>query len=94
MALLQGAPAGQLNIVVLNKALFYTDLLALRDFGQTITQERYVALPQGPVIDNYAGKIVRALDAAGLAEQIEVGLAKPVRSRIRSRSSTASSHAK
>lgn len=79
MALLQGAPEGQLNIVVLNKALFYTDLIALRDFGHTVTEEVYVALPQGPVVDNYTSKIVRALSSAGLAEQLEIGRAKPVR---------------
>ena len=58
MALLQGAPDSQLNIVVLNKALFYLDLIALRDFGRTITGERYVALPQGPMVADYARKIV------------------------------------
>lgn len=79
MALLQGAPGRQLKIVALNKALFYIDLISLRDFGRTITDERYVALPQGPVVDNYNGKIVRALTSAGLAEQLEVGKAKPMR---------------
>lgn len=79
MALLQGAPGGQLKIVTLNKALFYIDLIALRDLGRTVTEERYVALPQGPVIQNYPSKIVRALQSAGLAEQIEIGRAKPMR---------------
>jgi hypothetical protein len=83
MALLQGAPDGQLNIVVLNKGLFYLDLIALRDLGRTITGERYVALPQGPVVDNYGTKIVRALEVAGLAEQLEMGRAKPMRVKMR-----------
>src|SRR5438045_86074 len=83
MALLQGAPDSQLNIVVLNKGLFYLDLIALRDLGRTITGERYVALPQGPVVENYVHKIVRALESAGLAEQLEMGRRKPLRVKKR-----------
>jgi hypothetical protein len=79
MALLQAAPDGQLNIVVLNKGLFYLDLIALRDVGRTVTGERYVALPQGPVVEGYGTKIVKALEAAGLAEQLVDGRARPVR---------------
>jgi Protein of unknown function (DUF4065) len=79
MALLQASPEGQLNIVVLNKGLFYLDLMALRDLGRTITGACYVALPQGPVVDNYQQRIVRALESAGMAEQLEVGRAKPIR---------------
>jgi Protein of unknown function (DUF4065) len=79
MALLQGAPDGQLKIVALNKGLFYLDLIALRDLGRTITEERYVALPQGPVVAEYHSKIVRSLSSAGLATQLEIGKAKPLR---------------
>lgn len=80
MAVLQAAPGGQLNIVVLNKALFYADLLALRDLGHTITRQDYVALPQGPVVDSYKTTIIAALQSAGWAEQMQtVSMAKPLR---------------
>ena len=79
MAVLQATPDRQLNIVVLNKALFYLDLYALRDLGETITGQDYVALPQGPVVDGYRSAIIRPLTDAGLAEQIQVAKAKPVK---------------
>lgn len=79
MAVLQSSPDRQLNIVVLNKALFYLDLYALRDLGQAITEQEYVALPQGPVVDGYRSAIIRPLTEAGLAEQLQVNKAKPVR---------------
>lgn len=70
MALLQAAPRQQLNVVVLNKALFYLDLHALRDFGTTVTDQEYVALPQGPVVDSYKEILVKPLVEGGLAEQL------------------------
>src|SRR4051812_10790778 len=85
MAVLQATPERQLKIVVLNKALFYLDLLALRDLGETVTGQEYVALPQGPVLDNYRTTLVNALTASGYAEQLHVRswpdghLAKPIR---------------
>jgi hypothetical protein len=78
MALLQEAPGQQMNIVVLNKALFYFDLSALRDFGNTVTGAKYFALPKGPVVGNYEKKICRDLSRAGLAKQLEDGAAKPM----------------
>jgi len=71
MAVLQATPKQQLNIVVLNKALFYLDLYALRDLGKAVTGQKYVALPQGPVVDQYKTKIVASLSRKGLAEQID-----------------------
>jgi hypothetical protein len=79
MALLQATPDQQMNIVVLNKALFYLDLAALRDLGHVVTGQKYFALPMGPVLDKYDRRIVRDLNKAGLAEQIEDGMAKPMR---------------
>jgi hypothetical protein len=79
MAVLQATPERQLNIVVLNKALFYLDLFALRDLGTMITGQDYVALPQGPVVDGYKSEIIRPLTAAGLAEQLQIDKARPVR---------------
>jgi hypothetical protein len=87
LAVLQATPDRQLKIVVLNKALFYLDLVALRDLGETVTGQEYVALPQGPVVDNYRTVLVGALTEAGLAEQLHVQswpdghLAKPIRAR-------------
>jgi hypothetical protein len=71
MALLQAAPRQQLNVVVLNKALFYLDLHALRDFGTTVTDQEYVALDQGPVVDHYKEILVKPLVEGGLAEQLQ-----------------------
>lgn len=84
MALLQATSTGKLNIVALNKALFYMDLAALRDLGHTVTGQKYIALPQGPVVAAYDRKLVRDLKNAGLAEQVQDGRAKPmvVRHRI------------
>lgn len=80
MAVLQATPDHQLKIVVLNKALFYLDLLALRDLGRMVTGQTYVALPNGPVVDSYKRTVVAALSEANLAEQIKgEGNSKPIR---------------
>lgn len=78
MAILQNVPSHRLNIVMINKALFYADLHALRDFGQTITASSYLALKQGPVVANYPKRVVDALQERGWARQIEEGLSKPL----------------
>jgi hypothetical protein len=79
MALLQGAPNGELKVVLLNKGLFYLDLLCLRDYGRTATGATYLALHQGPVVAKYDKHLVRALEDEGLAEQLQAGMAKPIR---------------
>lgn len=81
MAVLQATPERQLKIVVLNKALFYLDLYALRDFGRVITGQEYVALPQGPVVQEYKTVIIGALTKSKLAEQLQIDgdKAKPIR---------------
>jgi hypothetical protein len=79
MAVLQATPERQLNITVLMKALFYLDLCALRDFGSTVTEQNYIALPQGPVVESYQSTIVRPLTEAGLAEWLIIGQSKPLR---------------
>ena len=61
MAILQNVPSHRLNIVLVNKALFYADLYALREFGKTITATAYLGLPQGPVVANYPKRVVSAL---------------------------------
>jgi hypothetical protein len=78
MALLQAVPAQQLQIVSLNKALFYLDLIALRDLGHTVTEQTYVALPKGPVVENYPNRVVKALVNSGYAEQLKIGNARPL----------------
>lgn len=78
MALLQATPSKLLNIVVLNKALFYLDLYALRDLGKLVTEQKYFALPQGPVVGKYDKKLVSGLQRAGWAEQLHKGKAKPI----------------
>jgi hypothetical protein len=81
MAVLQATPERQLKIVVLNKALFYLDLYALRDFGHVITGQAYVALPQGPVVQEYKTVLVGALTKSKLAVQLQTDgdKAKPIR---------------
>ena len=76
MAVLQ--TAGSLNVTVLNKALFYLDLVALRDIGQTVTGQTYMALAAGPVIAKYDKRLVAALVDQGLATQADAGKSKPL----------------
>ncbi len=80
-AILEAAPSHELKMVLPNKTLFYTDLWALREFGETITQSAYVALDAGPVVASYPTRLVAALEKAGMATQDRGsdGLAKPVR---------------
>lgn len=80
MAALQ-AVGGEMQIVNLNKALFYIDLFALRDFGHTITGSEYLALPKGPVVKGYERHLVKGLARAGLAVQDPRpdGFGKPMR---------------
>lgn len=62
------AAGGELQIVNLNKALFYFDLVALRDTGRTYTGANYVALKNGPAVD---GVLVDELVKRGIVDQIE-----------------------
>lgn len=78
-ALLSRVPERALSIVVLNKLLFYLDLACLRDTGETLTGNPFVALKHGPVVAKYQKRLVGALVEAGVATQGSDGLAKPVR---------------
>jgi hypothetical protein len=78
MAILQATSKMRLGITVLNKALFYADLVALRDLGHSLTNSGYIALPQGPVLNHYERALIRDLDRQRLAEQIQEGWPKPV----------------
>ncbi len=69
-AILNAAPDRRLNIVVLNKALFYLDLASLRDSGATITQNAFIAIQHGPVVAKYPKRLVGQLEALGIAKQI------------------------
>jgi uncharacterized phage-associated protein len=78
-AVLSAAPQRRLNAVVLNKVLFYLDLAALRDRGETITGNSYVALQQGPVVAKYPQRLIGQLESRGMAKQIsEWDGSKPV----------------
>ena len=74
---LKGA-GGRLGVIALNKALFYSDLVALRDFGATITGSRYLALPMGPMIASYERNLVGELEERKWAAQAEVGMGEPL----------------
>jgi hypothetical protein len=78
MAVLWAVPDHTLNITVLNKALFYLDLVWLRDHGKTVTGQTYVAVAQGPVVAKYEQRLVERLERDGLAKQEARGMAKPV----------------
>jgi hypothetical protein len=84
-ALLAEAPNREMNIVTINKALFYLDLVALRDLGETVTQNTYIALEWGPVIAKYKQRLIRELEAGGYAVQGTTGddLSRPLRLRRR-----------
>lgn len=69
-AVLHAATGHALNAVVLNKVLFYLDLAALRDRGETITRNPYIALQNGPVIARYQQRLIDRLDEMGIAQQI------------------------
>ena len=69
-AVLHAAPGRTLNVVVLNKVLFYLDLAALRDRGEPITQNSYIALQNGPVVSRYTKRLVRRLEEQSIARQI------------------------
>ena len=77
-AILAAAPSRRMNTVVLNKALFYLDLAALRDFGEVVTQNTFIALEQGPVVAQYQKRLIKPLEEAGIAVQEEHGMAKPI----------------
>lgn len=69
-AILNAAPDHRLNAVVLNKALFYLDLASLRDRGELLTQNSYIALQNGPVVAHYEKRLIRPLESRGIAKQI------------------------
>lgn len=69
-AVLHAAPDRSLNAVVLNKALFYLDLASLRDRGETITHNTYIALQNGPVVAKYPQRLIKPLEEQGIAQQI------------------------
>jgi len=69
-AVLHIAPNHSLNAVVLNKALFYLDLASLRDRGDTITHNTYIALQNGPVVAKYQQRLIKSLEERGIARQI------------------------
>jgi hypothetical protein len=78
MALLQEAPDQRLNVVLLNKAMFYLDLVALRDLGRTVSGCAYLGLKNGPVVAKYDTRLLRTLEDEGVARWLDDGMAKPV----------------
>ncbi len=69
-AVLHAAPDHSLNVVILNKALFYLDLSSLRDHAETVTRNSYIALQNGPVVAKYSQRLIASLEEAGIARQI------------------------
>lgn len=71
VALLAAAPDQKMNAVTLNKSLFYFDLACLRDFGETLSQNTFVALDFGPVVARYDRRLVKELQSRDLAVQLD-----------------------
>lgn len=69
-AVLHAAPKRSLNAVVLNKVLFYLDLASLRDRGESITHNAYIAIQNGPVVAKYQQRLIGSLEQQGIAKQI------------------------
>ena len=69
-AVLNAAPAHRLNVVVLNKVLFYLDLASLRDRAETITGNAYLGIQQGPIVAKYPKRLIGQLESRGIAKQI------------------------
>lgn len=78
VALLDAAPNKRLKTTNLNKALFYLDLIALRDYGETITGCNYCAFENGPVVDFYKEALIDELAGRNLAKQDDDGMSKPI----------------
>jgi len=78
-AILSAAANHELNTTNLNKALFYLDLLALRDFGSQVTGVTYIALEQGPVVAKYEKRLIKPLAESGVAVQRAKGTALPIK---------------
>jgi len=77
-SILNHVPDKKLKTVALNKALFYVDLVSLRDFGDTVSHNTYIALEHGPVIAKYPNRLVNGLVKAGIAIQSSEGNSKPI----------------
>ena len=69
-AILNVVPNHRLNIVVLNKALFYLDLVSLRDQARPVTHNAYIAIQQGPVVAKYPQRLVEQLETRGWGKQL------------------------
>ena len=78
-ALLCGADGQRLQMVNLNKAIFYLDLVCLRDLGSPITNTTFVALKQGPVVAHYEKRLVLPLLESGIAVGEPEGQSKPIK---------------
>lgn len=77
-ALLAESTGRRMQITNLNKALFYVDLACRRDLGETLTQNSYLALQEGPVIAKYPQRLVKTLEDVGFAKQQVDGQSKPI----------------
>ena len=57
---------GHLDVIKLNKILFYLDLKSLLECGETVTHKDFIAIKQGPVILNYRKCLVDSMKEKGL----------------------------
>ncbi len=77
-AVLEYATDNRLNAVCLNKAIFYLDLVSLRDTGHLVTCSPFIALRNGPVVAKYPERLIGELKLAGIADQEIDGKSKPI----------------
>lgn len=72
-----------MQITNLNKALFYFDLVCLRDEGAAYTGSTFVALEHGPVVDRYRSVLVEGLAKTGRVEVDEQPIFQYVSTTLR-----------
>ena len=77
-AVLEHATDNRLNAVCLNKAIFYLDLVSLRDLGHAVTYAPFIALRNGPVVAKYDERLIGGLENAGIVVQEVDGKSKPI----------------
>ncbi len=55
------------GVLYAGKYLFYADMIAFRELGQSVTGASYAAMPHGPQLDNYR-ELVESIQAADESE--------------------------
>lgn len=73
---------GELQRTNLMKSLFYLDLFWLQEHGCQFTGARWVALPQGPVVENYKNVLIKPLLADENISESEQQFAPKIKAQV------------